>query len=59
MTQEEAIEFENDALFKLSIRMRYWDEKAKETCVAIIDLGVLKLKATQLIQEYSNSSFIS
>jgi len=42
MTNEEADKFENDPLFSLSIKMREWDETAKEENVAIIDLEKLK-----------------
>lgn len=51
MTQEEAIAFEKDPLFDLSIRMRQWDEQAKEIGVAIIDLSLLKNIAARLIKK--------
>ncbi len=50
MTETEAIQFENDPLFDISIRMRYWDEQAKETGVGIIDMDMLKNKAANLLQ---------
>jgi 2-amino-1-hydroxyethylphosphonate dioxygenase (glycine-forming) len=45
MSQEEASIFERDPLFDVSIRMRHWDEEAKETNVPLIDLEKLKAKA--------------
>ena len=42
MTKEEAVAFENDPLFALSIKMREWDETAKEEHVPLIDLEKLK-----------------
>lgn len=49
MTQEEAVAFEKDPLFDLSIQMRHWDEKAKEVGLPIIDLTVLKNVTARLI----------
>jgi predicted HD phosphohydrolase len=48
MTAAEAERFENDPLFEASIRMRHWDELAKETEVPILDLSVLKEKAKRI-----------
>jgi putative nucleotidyltransferase with HDIG domain len=48
MSAEEAERFERDPLFEASIRMRYWDELAKETEVPILDLAVLKEKAKHI-----------
>jgi 2-amino-1-hydroxyethylphosphonate dioxygenase (glycine-forming) len=42
MTAEEAKAFENDALFELSIRMRQWDELAKEENIPLPDLAIYK-----------------
>jgi 2-amino-1-hydroxyethylphosphonate dioxygenase (glycine-forming) len=42
MTSEEALAFERDPLFETSIRMRKWDELAKETGVPVIDIVELK-----------------
>lgn len=42
MTKEEAEKFENDPLISLSIKMREWDETAKEENVPLIDLEKLK-----------------
>ena len=49
MTEAEATNFENDPLFEASIRMRKWDELAKETNNSIIDLSVLKSKAFSVL----------
>jgi phosphonate degradation associated HDIG domain protein len=45
MTASEAKTFEMDPLFETSIRMRTWDELAKETNVAVIDLDEIKSRA--------------
>jgi phosphonate degradation associated HDIG domain protein len=45
MTEKEAINFENDTLFSLSIQMRTWDEKAKEIGVALPELNKYKQMA--------------
>src|SRR6478609_4849540 len=45
MNEEEAAKFKNDPLFDVSIRMRYWDEEAKEIDTPLIDLEKLKVKA--------------
>ncbi len=42
MTENEAVRFENDPLFALSIKMRVWDETAKEENIPIIELENLK-----------------
>jgi phosphonate degradation associated HDIG domain protein len=44
MSREQADHFEKDPLFDISIRMRHWDEQAKETNMPLIDLGKLKSK---------------
>ncbi|BBH43773.1 phosphonate degradation HD-domain oxygenase [Pseudomonas sp. KU43P] len=49
MTEAEADDFERDPLFKVSLRMREWDEQAKEVGVPVIDLAVLKGKALALL----------
>lgn len=49
MTAEEARLFEADPLFDVSIRMRRWDEQAKETGRAVIDLAKLKSKAIDVL----------
>lgn len=49
MSSEEAEAFERDPLCAISLRMRQWDELAKEMGVPVIDLGVLKTKALRLL----------
>ncbi|MBU6960121.1 HD domain-containing protein [Pseudomonas sp. CVAP len=50
MTAEEAQAFERDPLCAISLRMRQWDEQAKELWVPVIDLEVLKAKAYRLLR---------
>ncbi|CAB5533793.1 Predicted HD phosphohydrolase [Pseudomonas putida] len=49
MSDAEADAFEQDPLFKVSLRMREWDEMAKEVGVPVIDLALLKEKALALL----------
>jgi 2-amino-1-hydroxyethylphosphonate dioxygenase (glycine-forming) len=49
MTAGEADEFERDVLFEVSIRMRKWDELAKEINVALLDLEELKSRACKVL----------
>ena len=49
MSDAEADAFEQDPLFKVSLRMREWDEMAKEVGVPLIDLALLKEKALALL----------
>ncbi|KIY40262.1 phosphohydrolase [Pseudomonas sp. 10-1B] len=49
MNEAEADAFERDPLFEVSLRMREWDEKAKEVGVPLIDLDGLKQKALALL----------
>lgn len=49
MSAVEAGTFEADPLFETSIRMRHWDELAKETNVPVIDLSVLREKAVKML----------
>ncbi|MHC8405255.1 phosphonate degradation HD-domain oxygenase [Pseudomonas sp. TMB3-21] len=49
MTELEAETFERDPLCAVSLRMRQWDESAKEMRVPVIDLGLLKAKALRLL----------
>src|SRR5471030_1249968 len=49
MTEEEAREFEQDPLCAVSLRMRHWDEQAKLEEVPVIDLQLLRAKATLLL----------
>ena len=44
MTSEEAADFEQNPLFEVSIRMRMWDELAKEEQVPPVDLAVFREK---------------
>jgi phosphonate degradation associated HDIG domain protein len=50
MTPEEAQAFEQDPLCSISLRMRQWDEWAKEMNVPVIDLELLKSKALRVLQ---------
>ena len=49
MSEAEADAFEQDPLCGLSLRMRVWDEQAKERHVPLIDLHMLKDKALRLL----------
>jgi 2-amino-1-hydroxyethylphosphonate dioxygenase (glycine-forming) len=49
MTATEATSFEQEQMFNTSIRLRTWDEMAKETQVPIIDLELLKNKARKIL----------
>jgi predicted HD phosphohydrolase len=49
MNEAEADAFERDPLFKVSLRMRDWDERAKQVDVALLDLDELKQKALALL----------
>ncbi|NMZ12520.1 HD domain-containing protein [Pseudomonas proteolytica] len=49
MTADEALAFEQDPLCAVSLRMRHWDEQAKDMHVPVLDLEVLKAKARQLL----------
>jgi predicted HD phosphohydrolase len=49
MTEAEADAFERDPLCAVSLRMRQWDELAKEMAVPVMDLSVLKRKAEVLL----------
>jgi predicted HD phosphohydrolase len=49
MTPEEAQAFEQDPLCQVSLRLRHWDEQAKEMHVPVLDLEVLKAKARQVL----------
>jgi phosphonate degradation associated HDIG domain protein len=50
MTEEEAAIFEADPLFEMSLKMREWDERAKEVGVPVPDLTDLKQKALQHVK---------
>ena len=45
MSADEAQAFEQDPLCAVSLRMRHWDEQAKDMHVPLLDLEVLKAKA--------------
>ncbi|RWU23498.1 phosphohydrolase [Pseudomonas alkylphenolica] len=49
MSEAEADAFERDPLCAVSLRMREWDELAKEMNVPVIDLDLLKAKALKLL----------
>jgi 2-amino-1-hydroxyethylphosphonate dioxygenase (glycine-forming) len=49
MTKEEALSFEKNPLFELSIKMRQWDEQAKEINVPLVDLEKIKAKALKAL----------
>jgi len=49
MSAQEAIAFEQDPLWAISLRLRHWDEQAKELWVPVIDLQILKDKALALL----------
>lgn len=50
MTAEQALAFEQDPLCALSLRLRHWDEQAKQEWVPVMDLQILKDKAATLLQ---------
>ncbi|WP_300732669.1 phosphonate degradation HD-domain oxygenase [Pseudomonas sp.] len=49
MSEAEADAFEQDPLCSLSLRLRHWDEHAKQRHVPIIELQLLKAKALKLL----------
>jgi phosphonate degradation associated HDIG domain protein len=49
MHSTEAEDFEKDPLFDISIRMRTWDEMAKETGLDIVDIELLKDKVRKIL----------
>ncbi|WP_445180556.1 phosphonate degradation HD-domain oxygenase [Pseudomonas sp. McL0111] len=49
MTEAEADAFEQDPLCAVSLRMRQWDEQAKNINVPVIDVQLLKHKALTLL----------
>jgi phosphonate degradation associated HDIG domain protein len=49
MTENEAIQFQKDPLFEISLLMRKWDEMAKALSIPIIDLEILKQKAKRIL----------
>ena len=59
MNREEANEFEINPLFEVSIRMRKWDELAKETNIQVIDIDKLKQKAFDVLLHNGKTSVTS
>jgi phosphonate degradation associated HDIG domain protein len=53
MSAEEAVSFEEDELFDVSIRMRRWDELAKEMHIPVIDLNELKQRARKVLEAHA------
>lgn len=51
MSQDEAMNFENDELFELSLKMRTWDELAKEENVPLPNIERYKEMALKIISE--------
>ncbi|WP_025130996.1 phosphonate degradation HD-domain oxygenase [Pseudomonas sp. PH1b] len=49
MSAAEAAAFELDPLWAVSLRMRHWDEQAKEMWVPVMDMQVLKDKALTVL----------
>ena len=49
MTADEARAFEQDPLHAISLRLRHWDELAKQMHVPVLDLRALKAKAARLL----------
>ncbi len=49
MSAKEATAFETDPLFEVSIRMRRWDELAKEINLPLVDMQELKNKAQRML----------
>jgi hypothetical protein len=51
MTSGEAEVFEKDPLFEISIRMRHWDELAKEINIPVIDMDLLKARVRGVLMK--------
>ncbi|KTC52286.1 phosphohydrolase [Pseudomonas fluorescens ABAC62] len=49
MNAEQARAFEQDPLYAVSLRMRDWDERAKQMHVPVLNLKILKAKARRLL----------
>ena len=49
MTRQEAADFAQNPLCDLSLRMRQWDEQAKQLHIPVIDLQLLRNKAQHLL----------
>jgi predicted HD phosphohydrolase len=52
MSGEEAVAFENSDLFTISLKIREWDERAKEQGVLLDSLDKYKHLARQLLSTY-------
>lgn len=50
MSAEEARVFEQEPLCAVSLRLRHWDEQAKQMHVPVLDLQMLKAKAEALLR---------
>ncbi|MFL1492403.1 phosphonate degradation HD-domain oxygenase [Pseudomonas antarctica] len=57
MTAEDAHAFEQDPLCQVSLRMRHWDEQAKDMHVPVLDLEPLKAMAHRLLIAGSVNSY--
>lgn len=56
MSAQEAQAFERHPLCDISLRLRHWDEQAKDLHVSLLDLEILKAKALQLLADQASSS---
>lgn len=54
MDDAEAHHFEKDPLFNIIIRMRQWDELAKEEHIPVIDINVLRQKSLNVLREHNS-----
>jgi putative nucleotidyltransferase with HDIG domain len=54
MNECEAVAFEKDPLFATSIKMRYWDEQAKELDTPLVDLEKIKARALHALAFSTN-----
>lgn len=51
MSSEEAMAFEQDPLFELSIQMRKWDEEAKMMNVPLMSMEILKSRCNTILKK--------
>ncbi|EIK98508.1 hypothetical protein PMM47T1_00670 [Pseudomonas sp. M47T1] len=49
MSAAQADAFERDPLCQVSLRMRHWDEEAKQVDVPLVDLALLRARALRLL----------
>ncbi|MCA4896978.1 MAG: HDIG domain-containing protein [Cytophagales bacterium] len=54
MSESEAFAFEKDPLFDISIKMRNWDEQAKELNTPLIDMEKIKARALHALTFSTN-----